>query len=155
MTRVGKIARLPREIREQLNRRLDDGRPGVELVAWLNSMRDVRAVLKEEFGGNPISEQNLSEWKPGGFVEWQKQRELVQRARELAESAMELDQTCGGSLVDRVLTLLAVRYAELLGKLSSADGGRGEDWKMLREVCSDLTDLRKGDHSAERVRQRY
>jgi len=33
MTRVGKIARLPREIREQLNRRLQDGEPGKRLVS--------------------------------------------------------------------------------------------------------------------------
>ena len=35
MTRNGKIARLPREIRDELNRRLDDGGQGKDLVEWL------------------------------------------------------------------------------------------------------------------------
>ena len=152
MTRTGKIARLPREIREQLNRRLEDGATGVSLVEWLNSQRKVRSVLKAEFGGNPISEQNLSEWKQGGFIEWQKHQEMLLQARELAANAVELDRACDGSLADRVSSMLAVRYAALLGTLQSTTGEHVEDWKMLREVCSDLTALRKGDHSAERVR---
>ena len=64
MTRVGKIARLPRLIREQLNRRLEDGEPGVEALAWLNALPEVLTVLEKDFAGRPISVQNLSEWKP-------------------------------------------------------------------------------------------
>src|SRR5712692_3098289 len=37
MTHKGKIARLPLAIREQLNRRLQDGEIGKELVVWLNA----------------------------------------------------------------------------------------------------------------------
>jgi hypothetical protein len=33
MTRTGKIARLPREVREELNRRLQNGEQGKRLVA--------------------------------------------------------------------------------------------------------------------------
>src|ERR1035438_7957478 len=51
MTRVGKIARLPREIREQLNHRLQDGEIGKRLVDWLNSLPEVKAVLAGEFNG--------------------------------------------------------------------------------------------------------
>ena len=50
MSRFGKIARLPLDIREQLNRRLQDGEIGKELVVWLNSVPEVQAVLKAEFG---------------------------------------------------------------------------------------------------------
>ena len=38
MARTGKIARLPDDIREQLNRRLNDGEKGKKLVMWLNSL---------------------------------------------------------------------------------------------------------------------
>jgi hypothetical protein len=38
MTRTGKIARLPRELRDELNRRLREGEPGIRLVEWLNSL---------------------------------------------------------------------------------------------------------------------
>ena len=41
MTRNGKIARLPRQVRDQLNRRLRDGQKGNQLAAWLNSLPKV------------------------------------------------------------------------------------------------------------------
>ncbi len=51
MTRTGKIARLPRSIRDQLNQQLDDGRPAIALVEWLNSLPEVQAVLEAEHDG--------------------------------------------------------------------------------------------------------
>src|SRR4051794_10430203 len=38
MNRTGKIARLPRSLRDELNRRLEHNIPGRTLVAWLNSL---------------------------------------------------------------------------------------------------------------------
>ncbi len=64
MTRNGKIARLPRAIRDELNRRLQDGEPGKHLLHWLNHSEKVRTILDREFGGRPISEQNLCEYQP-------------------------------------------------------------------------------------------
>jgi hypothetical protein len=61
MTRNGKIARLTRAIRDELNRRLQDGEPGVRLVAWLNGLPETQKILQVDFGGRPINEQNLSE----------------------------------------------------------------------------------------------
>ena len=43
MSRNGKVARLPRAIREQLNRHLDDGEPQNKLVEWLNSLPQILA----------------------------------------------------------------------------------------------------------------
>jgi hypothetical protein len=152
MSRVGKIARLPRQIREELNRRLDDGESGVDVVAWLNAQPKVRAVLEKEFAGRPINEQNVSEWKLGGYVEWQKHQEALALARELTADAKELTEATGESLAEAVSSVLAARYATILGTLNAATGENAEDWKMLREVCSDLVALRKGDHSAERLK---
>jgi hypothetical protein len=78
MTRTGKIARLPKNIREELNQRLDDGNQGARLVAWLNSLPEVQAVLARDFEGKAISEQNLSEWRKGGFRDWQSKTEWLQ-----------------------------------------------------------------------------
>jgi hypothetical protein len=152
MTRTGKIARLPRQIREQLNRRIEDGEPGVKAVEWLNEQPEVRAVLKAEFADREVSEQNLSEWKRGGYPEWLKQQEDLALARELAENADELTQVTGESFADMVSPLLAARYVALLRTLGTVTGENGEDWKVLRELCGDLVALRKGDHSAERLK---
>ena len=61
--RSGKIARLRKAVREQLNRRLADGETGPDLVAWLNGLPEVQAVVAAEFVGCPVREQNLSQWR--------------------------------------------------------------------------------------------
>jgi hypothetical protein len=71
MTRNGKIARLPDDIREELNRRLERNIQGITLVEWLNSLPEVQEILRDLFEGNPIIPQNLSQWRQGGFAEWQ------------------------------------------------------------------------------------
>jgi len=100
MTRVGKIARLPREIRGQLNRRLRDGETGRKLVDWLNSLTEVQSLLAAEFDGRAISEQNLSEWKQGGYAEWLIQQEALAQVREMAADADELTEAADGILAD-------------------------------------------------------
>lgn len=42
---VGKTARLPALIREQLNRRLHDGQPASLILPWLNSLAPVPEIL--------------------------------------------------------------------------------------------------------------
>ena len=41
MTRKGKIARLPQPIREQINRRLENGEEGKQIAEWLNTLPEV------------------------------------------------------------------------------------------------------------------
>src|SRR5260370_39668133 len=76
MTRTGKIARLPLGIREELNRRLQDGKVGKGLVVWLNSLPQARAVLAKQFGGRPINKENLSGWRLGGYVDWERRKRM-------------------------------------------------------------------------------
>ncbi len=57
ITRSGKIARLPKQVRHDLNSRLEDGAPGKQLVDWLNGLPEVQEVLQLRFGRRPISEQ--------------------------------------------------------------------------------------------------
>jgi hypothetical protein len=49
--RNGKIARLPRSIRDELNNRLEDSEESPELLDWLNALPDVREVLRKQFAG--------------------------------------------------------------------------------------------------------
>ena len=55
MSRPGKIARLPHEVRTELNRRMNNNEPGETLLGWLNGQAAVRAVLNEQFEGAEIS----------------------------------------------------------------------------------------------------
>ena len=153
MTRNGKIARLPRSIREQVNRKLDDGITGVEIVEWLNSLPEAQALMAAEFDGRPIREQNLSEWKAGGYRDWQMRQEALEMVRSLAEEAGELKMAAKEEPLTEALALwVASRYAVAAKKLA-AEGMDGEaHWKLLRAFCSDIVALRQGDHSAENLK---
>jgi hypothetical protein len=153
MTRTGKIARLSRELRDELNRRLHDGESGVQLVAWLNSRDQVRHVLAQDFGGREISEQNLSEWKQGGYQDWLTRQETLACARELAGDAGELTAAAEGSLADHLAVALSARYAKLVsGWNGEMDDAFRRQLRGLRMLCQDIGELRRGDHFAERLR---
>ena len=80
---TGKIGRLPSEIRNQLARGLREGIPAVRLVAWLNSLPEVQAILASDFGGRPINEQNLSKWKVRGYPDWLQEQAFMTATVEL------------------------------------------------------------------------
>jgi len=153
MTRTGKIARLPRELREQLNCRMADGEPGVRLVKWLNTLPETRRVLAEDFDGREITEQNLSEWKQRGYQDWMARQETLACARELAAEANDLTDAAGGSLTDHLAVVLSSRYAALISRW---DGEMSEEFRRqargLRTLCQDIVGLRRGDHFAGRLR---
>src|SRR5215471_13714986 len=96
MTRNGKIARLPYDIREELNRRLRDGKSGPALLKWLNEDPECGDVLDEEFGGRPFNKQNLSEWRQGGYEDWLRKEEVRQRVQVVMERAEDLESDAGG-----------------------------------------------------------
>ena len=149
-TRIGKIARLPRAIRNQLNQRLADGEPGQRLLEWLNALPEVQTVLAAEFEGRPINAQNLSDWKQGGYREWVLQQEALELAERLAEDAVELQVEGRPPLTDTLALWLAARYAVATRALAAQDGP--EQWRQMREFTADVVELRRGDHSAERLR---
>jgi len=111
MTRNGKIARLPRTLRNQLNQRLHDGEPGKRLLEWLNALPEVQAVVAAEFEGRPINAQNLTDWKQGGYRDWLTHQEALELAQRLGEDAAELSADGRPPLTDTLALWLAARYA--------------------------------------------
>ena len=105
--------------------------------------------MTAEFEGKPIREQNLSEWKKGGYRDWQAQQEALEIAGRLGEDAAEWAGEGRAPLTDTLAHWLVARYAVATRRVAET-GGR-EGWRMLREMCGDIVELRKGDHSAERL----
>ena len=146
MTRNGKIARLPKAIRDELNQRLEDGQMGVRLVEWLNSLPEVQQVLTEQFDGRAINEVNLTEWKGGGFPDWQARRDMQAHAQELAEEATDLKAALPGALAEHLNVVVAARYAQLLNEWNGeVDEAFLKKLKGLRLLCQDVAVLRRGD----------
>lgn len=152
MSRIGKIARLPRHIRTDLNHRLDDGQEGQPLLDWLNALPLVEQMIDEQFGGVPISPQNLSEWRQGGFREWLLRQELIEQACQADDYADDLeDEVVTSQLAGKLASLLAARYAAVLG------GWHGDPSPemmemiyLLRALNKDLALLQKTLQSAEK-----
>jgi len=144
MLRKGKIARLPRSLRDELNCRLAHNEDGGVLLDWLNATPDVQAMLARDFAGEPISKQNLHEWRQGGFLEWQTRLELLEQARDLASDAGPWDPASCGKLTENMAAMLVVRHATLLARW---DGGDNETFRtqlrILHSLTRDLVALRR------------
>jgi hypothetical protein len=153
MLRKGKIARLSRALRHELNLRLADNQDGGATLNWLNALPEVKAVLARDFGGEPIGKQNLYEWRQGGFVEWQTRQDLLEQARDLAADAGELDAVANGKILDGMAAALSVRYA---ATLASWDGNDNEairgQLRILRSFTQDIVALRRCQQGAVRLK---
>jgi hypothetical protein len=153
MTRTGKIARLPCSIRELLNRRLRDGEQGVKLMKWLNGIPEVQEVLAEEFGGRPVNEQNLSEWKQGGFEDWLRHEKTREWVRALAEESGDLGEEAGDvSVADLLSAPLAVALGRWINELTAGAQNGPEQGRTLLGVAREMNQLRRGDHEEQRLR---
>ena len=152
MTRVGKIGRLPHHIRNQLNRRLQDNEQGTTLVEWLNSQPEVQATIQKQFAGRPVNEQNVSEWKKGGYQDWLRHEESRQIVSTLAEQKGELDDaTDGAEISDQYASVMSVEFVTLTRKLLEEKTDSRKKWEFLREVLRELSQLRRDDHRGVRT----
>lgn len=150
MSRTGKIARLPRDIRAQLNRRLSEGEPGRRILEWLNALPEVRAILDRDFASRDINDPNLSEWRSGGYAEWLAQQETLSELSELAANASEFAGI--GRISDHLATTLAARYAAEFARWNGGDDeALQRRLRVLRDICQDVVELRRGDHEAARL----
>jgi hypothetical protein len=150
-TRNGKIARLPKDIREELNRRLDNGLRGAKLLKWLNELPSVKEILHEQFDGRPISVQNLSQWREGGYADWLRHQATQEQIRWVVERSEDVDKVEGNEhLCERLARVAAAELAEHLQRLSAVEDPR-ERWQQFREACLELWRLRNGTHLGRRV----
>jgi hypothetical protein len=174
MTRKGKIARLPRSVRDELNRRLDDGEQGIRLVEWLNGLAEVQAMLTADFGGRPINEQNLSDWKDGGCSgqdfaaallrgeyrsacrfardkDWRRSQQAFELASGIMEDAQDRGElTKGCRLSDRVGEMAALSLARMIGATMDQDNGAEQQMAALN-VIREVVRLRQSDRAHERA----
>jgi hypothetical protein len=153
MTRNGKIARLPKAVRDELNQRLEEGEQGPSLLAWLNGRDDVRAMLKTQFNGRPINKQNLSEWRQGGWEDWQRRQESLEMVRDLMEDAAELREiTEGRRLSDVIAEMAALALARQLRAADQLPEGT-EQVRATLAIIREVVRLRASDREYERAQR--
>src|SRR5512140_2798554 len=77
-SRNGKVARLPKPIRDSICLMLQDGFSYPRIIRELGE------------AGKGLTPQNISEWKRGGFLDWQREQEWQRHIRAQQEAALEL-----------------------------------------------------------------
>ncbi|HVY70230.1 MAG TPA: hypothetical protein VHH73_09905 [Verrucomicrobiae bacterium] len=151
--RIGKIGRLPRAIREELNQRLSEGEGGEPLLDWLNALPEVQQIIAAEFGGKPVSAQNLSTWRQGAYADWVahgEAMELAQRLGEEIEDWKESEASDQTPLSEKLMVWLTARYAVAAQKFASLD--EEKQWERLREFAADMLKVRKAEQNERRLR---
>ncbi len=74
MSRTGRIARLPDQVREQLYERLADGQASTSILAWLNDTPQARSFPTEHLGVQPIDANDLNDWCQTAHQDWLQRR---------------------------------------------------------------------------------
>lgn len=116
MARTGKIARLPLRIRDELNSRLRENESGQTILEWVNDLPETKELLKRSFGGEPISDANLSIWRApgGGYEEWLADEQKIHKIEKLSELSFRIAKASGGNLSEGLLAIAAGQLQEAL-----------------------------------------
>ena len=102
--RKGKIARAPFEVRTAVNVMLRDGGTANQVIKLLES--------KDIFG---VNEENVKNWRQGGFEEWMEQQSRLDEMQAKREFAMEIvKQNQGSQLHEATLHLAASQLYEAI-----------------------------------------
>jgi hypothetical protein len=108
--RIGKVARLPENIRNQLNEFLDDGLEYQRILDWL---------AQNGFPG--FTHNNISRWKDGGYQDWLRHYsrldELEFKLKWAAQVAKDFQSN---SLHQASLALTSLQFFEMLNRFDSA-----------------------------------
>ena len=152
MTRRGKIARLPNAIREQINLRLENGEEGKKIAEWLNTLPEVITLLAAEFDGQRINDNNLSNWKLGGYREWEEQQAALETILQFQSEAVQLSQAGGPQVIEQLALCLTARLATALRPSSAGSEDPAQRMEQLRRLRRDIVALRKGDHDEQWVK---
>ena len=90
---MAKSPRLPRDVREELNERLERSEKSPQLLAWLNALKEVKEVLRDAFAGVPISKQNLMEIREEDLEKSKRSREKSVKPTETRVTAKRARKT--------------------------------------------------------------
>jgi len=107
----GKIARLPKNLRDQINTMIRDGVPYPAIIDQL----DLSTLP------NPISEQNLSNWKNAGHQRWLHEQEWREDIEEARDDALKFPGADDDAKLEQVtLKMASMRLYQLFKHLEPA-----------------------------------
>ena len=149
MASRGKIALLPRNIRHEINSWLECGEQPKPILRWLNALPEVQSILKSEFDGRPITKKNLSEWKAGGFVAWQRVQKTFTRFRSFSSLPGEPGPTAAELAIPaHFAAFLAAELTRQTTELLETTTDPQARQRYLCEALRQLNNMRQGERCA-------
>lgn len=113
-TAVGKIGRMPADIRREVCRRLADNETAQSVIDWLDTQPAARAILDDQFDGAKVLPQNLSEWKRNPeYVRFTTQREEIAKTKGYCEFSIDIAKA-GGSISSGSVAVLGGKILQML-----------------------------------------
>jgi len=151
MTRNGKIARLPNQIREQINERLRDGVAAKDILPWLNDLPEVKAILAAKFQDQQITEDNISQWRNGGYCDWENQNLQKAAVSRLSEEAAAIQSAGRKDIAEQLTICVLAKLALALQAHAPAQPLEAGQLKILASLSALLATIRRGNHTARFV----
>jgi hypothetical protein len=143
---TGKIARLPGDLREQINQRLFDGDGDPEILPWLNELPAVKEIMAARFHGHPITKQNMTNWRQKGYQRWLNEKQNVVSLENLGNYADRL--TGAGRLAPAAAVVASGKILEFL---DTADTSKS-DPKNIVQCAAAASVLLKMEQNNERIK---
>ena len=104
--RIGKIARLPAQTREQVNEMLYDGLEYSRIIDWLTQQ-----------GHSGVSPKNITNWKEGGYEDWLNHCQRLDELELKSEYAVEVAQQADPSKFQHAtVNLTCLQFFEMLNR---------------------------------------
>jgi hypothetical protein len=144
----GKIARLPADLREQLNQRILNGQKGSEILAWLNELTPVKEILAAHFHGRPIQSQNFSNWRADGYQRWLRQKQNVGSVKDVRQFAADIIQAGVDGLTSASAALASAKMLQFLETLDPATTTPGD----LAKCAAAIAILREKEQNDARIK---
>ncbi len=149
--RTSKIARLPADIRAELNERLLEAEPPAAILEWLNGLSEVQRVLAQSFDSQPITEVNLSRWRQGGYAGWLEQRNTQEAVEAVATAAAGVKGPAAENLNRHLAVVLSARLFVEMQRCGAMPEGPDKTASLHKLVMSYAL-LRRAEYYGEKVR---
>ena len=132
--RNGRIAKLPKRLRNQVNVMLEDGLTYREIVERLGEK------------GKGITRRHLLSWRKGGHQDWLKQQDRLERMERIREFAVETAKENEGAVIQEAgMSMMATQIYELLNEFDASTlkeklEGNPENYARLGHVLARLSE---------------
>lgn len=156
MARTGKIARLPKTLRDAVNMALQDGATANAVIKIIEGAKGHGATNGDGSEIEIPNDQNITNWREGGFADWEKENKRLDDMRMKREFALRVVQENeGGKIHEAGLSLAASQIFELLQDfdISAMKEKLAENPEEFSKIVSALARISKEALGFEKYRE--